>query len=36
VSVPIHLDVVVTDASLEIDGQKVLDAGRYVLGEAGT
>ena len=33
VSVPIHLDVVVTDASLEIDGQQVLDAGRYVLGE---
>ena len=35
VSVPIHLDVVVTDASLEIDGQQVLDAGRYVLGEDG-
>ena len=35
VSVPIHLDVVVTDASLEIDGQQVLDAGRYVLGEHG-
>jgi leucyl aminopeptidase (aminopeptidase T) len=33
VSVPIHLDVVVTDATLEIDGQQVLDAGRYVLGE---
>jgi leucyl aminopeptidase (aminopeptidase T) len=33
VSVPIHLDVVVTDASLEVDGQQVLDAGRYVLGE---
>jgi leucyl aminopeptidase (aminopeptidase T) len=35
VSVPIHLDVVVTDASLEIDGQQVLDAGRYVLGDHG-
>jgi leucyl aminopeptidase (aminopeptidase T) len=32
VSVPIHLDVVVTDASLEIDGQPVLDQGRWVLG----
>jgi leucyl aminopeptidase (aminopeptidase T) len=32
VSVPIHLDVVVVDASLEIDGQPVLDAGRWVLG----
>jgi leucyl aminopeptidase (aminopeptidase T) len=31
VSVPIHLDVVVTEASLEIDGQPVLDAGRWVL-----
>jgi leucyl aminopeptidase (aminopeptidase T) len=31
VSVPIHLDVVVLDASLEIDGRPVLDAGRYVL-----
>lgn len=31
VSVPIHLDVVVTDASLEIDGQPVLDRGRWVL-----
>ncbi|MGI8863752.1 MAG: aminopeptidase [Solirubrobacteraceae bacterium] len=31
VSVPIHLDVVVTDATLEIDGQRVLDAGRWVL-----
>lgn len=33
VSVPIHLDVVVLDASLEVDGRPVLDAGRYVLGE---
>ena len=31
VSVPIHLDVVVLDASLEVDGQAVLDPGRYVL-----
>ena len=31
VSVPIHLDVVVLDASLEVDGQPVLDHGRYVL-----
>ncbi len=31
VSVPIHLDVVVTDATLDIDGQRVLDAGQWVL-----
>jgi len=31
VSVPIHLDVVVPDASMEVDGRQVLDAGRYVL-----
>jgi leucyl aminopeptidase (aminopeptidase T) len=31
VSVPIHLDVVVVDASLEVDRQPVLDRGRYVL-----
>jgi leucyl aminopeptidase (aminopeptidase T) len=31
VSVPIHLDVVVTDATLEIDATPVLDAGRFVL-----
>ena len=31
VSVPIHLDVVVVDASLTVDGRPVLDAGRYVL-----
>jgi leucyl aminopeptidase (aminopeptidase T) len=31
VSVPIHLDVVVVDASLEVDGRQVLDGGRYVL-----
>jgi leucyl aminopeptidase (aminopeptidase T) len=35
VSVPIHLDVVVLDASLEIDGRQVLDAGRWVL-ESGS
>ncbi len=31
VSVPIHLDVVVTDASLVIDGRAVLESGRLVL-----
>ncbi|HUO75044.1 MAG TPA: aminopeptidase [Solirubrobacteraceae bacterium] len=31
VSVPIHLDVVVIDASLEIGDRRVLDAGRFVL-----
>ena len=31
VSVPIHLDVVVVDASLTIGGTQVLDAGRYLL-----
>ena len=31
VSVPIHLDVVVLDATLEIGGTRVLDAGRYAL-----
>ena len=31
VSVPIHLDVMVTDATLVVDGTTVLDAGRYVL-----
>jgi leucyl aminopeptidase (aminopeptidase T) len=31
VSVPIHLDVVVTDVTLTIDGTTVVDAGRYVL-----
>jgi leucyl aminopeptidase (aminopeptidase T) len=31
VSVPIHLDVVVVDVSLTVDGRPVLDAGRYVL-----
>jgi leucyl aminopeptidase (aminopeptidase T) len=33
VSVPIHLDVVVLEASLEVDGRRVLDAGRYVLDQ---
>src|SRR4051794_25484753 len=31
VSVPIHLDCVVTDASLSVDGTAVLDEGRFVL-----
>lgn len=31
VAVPIHLDVVVTEASLEVDGRQVLDRGRFVL-----
>lgn len=31
VSVPIHLDIVVLDASLEVDGRAVLEAGRFVL-----
>jgi leucyl aminopeptidase (aminopeptidase T) len=31
VSVPIHLDCVVTDASLTVDGTQVLDEGRFVL-----
>ncbi len=31
VSVPIHLDVVVLDATLKVDGRTVLDGGRYVL-----
>jgi leucyl aminopeptidase (aminopeptidase T) len=31
VSVPIHLDVVVADASLEVGGRAVLDSGRWVL-----
>jgi leucyl aminopeptidase (aminopeptidase T) len=31
VSVPIHLDSVVLDATLEVDGVRVLDAGRFVL-----
>ncbi len=34
VSVPIHLDSVVLDASLDIDGIRVLDAGRFVLPTA--
>jgi leucyl aminopeptidase (aminopeptidase T) len=31
VAVPIHLDSVVLDASLEVDGKAVLDEGRFVL-----
>ena len=33
VTVPIHLDVVVLDATLDVDGRRVLEAGRYVLDE---
>jgi leucyl aminopeptidase (aminopeptidase T) len=33
VSVPIHLDAVVLDASLEIDGRQVIAEGRYVLDQ---
>jgi leucyl aminopeptidase (aminopeptidase T) len=33
VSVPIHLDVVVLEASLDIDGRPVLEDGRFVLPE---
>jgi leucyl aminopeptidase (aminopeptidase T) len=33
VSVPIHLDVVIVDASLEIGGTQVLDRGRFVLDQ---
>ena len=31
VTVPIHLDAAVLDATLDVDGRRVLDAGRYVL-----
>jgi leucyl aminopeptidase (aminopeptidase T) len=31
VAVPIHLDVVVLDPTLDVDGRRVLDQGRYVL-----
>ena len=31
VEVPVHLDVVVLDASLDIGGTQVLDEGRFVL-----
>ena len=31
VAVPIHLDVVVLEPTLEVDGRRVLDGGRYVL-----
>ncbi len=34
VAVPIHLDCVVTDASLTVDGTPVLDEGRFVLGRS--
>ncbi len=35
VSVPVHLDAVILDATLEVDGLTVLDAGRYVLDTPG-
>jgi leucyl aminopeptidase (aminopeptidase T) len=34
VTVPIHLDAVVLDVTLEVDGRRVLDAGRYVLDQS--
>jgi leucyl aminopeptidase (aminopeptidase T) len=34
VSVPIHLDVVILDATLVVDGRTVLDQGQYVLDSA--
>jgi leucyl aminopeptidase (aminopeptidase T) len=34
VSVPIHLDAVVLEATLDVDGVSVLDAGRFVLSAA--
>jgi leucyl aminopeptidase (aminopeptidase T) len=36
VTVPVHLDAVILDATLEVDGLKVLDAGRYMLDTPGT
>jgi leucyl aminopeptidase (aminopeptidase T) len=33
VTVPIHLDAVVLDATLDVDGRRVLDSGKYVLDE---
>jgi leucyl aminopeptidase (aminopeptidase T) len=34
ISVPIHLDSVVLDATLEVDGVRILDAGQFVLPTA--
>jgi leucyl aminopeptidase (aminopeptidase T) len=31
VAVPIHLDIVILDASLEVDGRPVLERGQFVL-----
>jgi len=31
VSVPVHLDVLIEDATLDVDGARVLDGGRFVL-----
>jgi leucyl aminopeptidase (aminopeptidase T) len=36
VSVPVHLDVVITEARLEVDGRPVLEEGRFVLTEQVT
>ena len=33
VTVPIHLDVVVLDATLDVGGRRVLDEGRYILDQ---
>ena len=35
VSVPIHLDVVILDATLVLDGEPILESGRYLLGPNG-
>jgi leucyl aminopeptidase (aminopeptidase T) len=32
VSVPIHLDVVILEPTLEVEGERILDGGRYTLG----
>jgi leucyl aminopeptidase (aminopeptidase T) len=31
VSVPIHLDVVILEPTLEVEGERILDGGRYTL-----
>ncbi|MDQ6841171.1 MAG: aminopeptidase [Actinomycetota bacterium] len=35
VSVPIHLDVVILDATLVLDGEPILESGRYLLDHSG-
>ena len=32
VAVPVHLDCLIEDATLDVGGTRVLDAGRFVLG----